>query len=48
MRKTTNLDGVNVFVAVAEAGTFSAEAADLQHPVSTISRALTRLERILI
>ena len=47
MRKTTNLDGVNIFVAVAEAGTFSAAAADLQLPVSTISRALTRLEKNL-
>lgn len=47
MRKTTNLDGVNIFVAVAEAGTLSAAAADLQLPVSTISRALTRLEKNL-
>jgi LysR family transcriptional regulator, transcriptional activator for dmlA len=47
MRKAINLDGVNIFVAVAEAGTFSAAAARLQIPVSTISRALTRLEKNL-
>src|ERR1700747_3207800 len=47
MSKTTTLDGVNIFVAVAEAGTFSAGAADLHLPASTISRALTRLEKNL-
>ena len=47
MRRTANLDGVNIFVAVAEAGTFSAAAAGLHLPVSTISRALTRLEKNL-
>ncbi len=47
MRKTTNLDDIRIFVAVAEAGTFSATAANLQLPVSTISRSLTRLEKHL-
>jgi len=45
MRKTTNLDDISIFVAVAEAGTFSAAAANLQLPASTISRSLTRLEK---
>jgi len=45
MRKTTNLDDISIFVAVAEAGTFSAAASYLQLPVSTISRSLTRLEK---
>ncbi len=45
MRKTTNLDDITIFVAVAEAGTFSAAAAHLQLPASTISRSLTRLEK---
>jgi LysR family transcriptional regulator, transcriptional activator for dmlA len=47
MRKTTNLDDIRIFVAVAEAGTFSAAAANLQLPASTISRSLTRLEKHL-
>ncbi len=47
MRKTTNLDDIRIFVAVAEAGTFSAAAAHLQLPASTISRSLTRLEKHL-
>lgn len=47
MRKTTNLDDVSIFVAAAEAGTFSAAAAHLQLPASTISRSLTRLEKNL-
>jgi LysR family transcriptional regulator, transcriptional activator for dmlA len=47
MRKTTNLDDIRIFVAVAEAGTFSAAAAKLELPVSTISRSLTRLEKHL-
>jgi LysR family transcriptional regulator, transcriptional activator for dmlA len=45
MRKTTNLDDVGIFVAAAEAGTFTAAAAHLQLPASTISRSLTRLEK---
>jgi LysR family transcriptional regulator, transcriptional activator for dmlA len=47
MRKTTNLDDISIFVAAAEAGTFSAAAADLLLPASTISRSLTRLEKNL-
>jgi DNA-binding transcriptional LysR family regulator len=47
MRKTTNLDDINTFVAAAEAGTFSAAAANLDLPASTISRSLTRLEKHL-
>ena len=47
MRKTTNLDDIRRFVAAAEAGTFSAAAAHLQLPASTISRSLTRLEKHL-
>jgi LysR family transcriptional regulator, transcriptional activator for dmlA len=45
MRKTTNLDDILTFVAVAEAGTISAAATHLQLPASTISRSLTRLEK---
>ena len=47
MRKTTNLDDISIFVAAAEAGTFSAAAAHLQLPASTISRSLSRLEKHL-
>src|SRR5207253_10700287 len=47
MRKTTDLDGIRIFVAAAEAGTFSAAAAHLQLPASMISRSLTRLEKHL-
>src|SRR5579864_8944106 len=47
MRKTTILDDIGMFVAAAEAGTFSAAAANLQLPASTISRSLTRLEKNL-
>ena len=47
MRKTTNLDDIGIFVAAAEAGTFSAAAARLHVPASTISRSLTRLEKNL-
>jgi LysR family transcriptional activator of dmlA len=47
MRKTTNLDDISIFVAVAEAGTFSAAATNLTLPASTISRSLTRLEKHL-
>ena len=47
MRKTSNLDDVRIFVAAAEAGTFSAAGAHLQLPASTISRSLTRLEKDL-
>jgi len=47
MRKTTNLDDIGIFVAAAEAGTFSAAAVHLKLPASTISRSLTRLEKHL-
>lgn len=47
MRKTSNFDDVRIFVAAAEAGTFSAAGAHLQLPASTISRSLTRLEKDL-
>ena len=47
MRKTTNLDGINIFVAAAEAGTFTAAGALLLLPASTISRSVTRLEKNL-
>jgi LysR family transcriptional activator of dmlA len=47
MRKTANLDDISMFVAAAEAGTFSAAAAHLQLQPSTISRSLTRLEKDL-
>jgi LysR family transcriptional activator of dmlA len=45
MRKTTNLDDICTFVVAAAAGGFSAAAAHLQLPASTISRSLTRLEK---
>ena len=43
----TDLDDVRIFVIAAQAGTLSAAAISLHHPVSTISRALTRLEKRL-
>jgi LysR family transcriptional regulator, transcriptional activator for dmlA len=45
--KLINLDGISIFVAAAEAGTFSAAAGHLQLPPSTVSRSLTRLEKDL-
>jgi DNA-binding transcriptional LysR family regulator len=47
MRKTTNLNDIRVFVA-AEVGTFSAASANVELPVSTITRSLTQLENISI
>jgi DNA-binding transcriptional LysR family regulator len=47
MRKTTNLNDIRVFVA-AEVGTFSAASANVELPVSTTTRSLTRLENISI
>ena len=47
MRKTTDLDDIRIFVAAAEAETFSAAAVHLKLPASTISRSLTRLEKHL-
>jgi LysR family transcriptional regulator, transcriptional activator for dmlA len=45
--KTMDLNDVRTFVAVAQAGTLTAAAKELQLPTSTVSRALTRLERHL-
>jgi DNA-binding transcriptional LysR family regulator len=39
-----DLNDVRTYVAVAQAGTFTAAARQLQLPTSTVSRALTRLE----
>lgn len=39
-----DLNDVKTFVAVAQAGTFSAAAKELGVPTSTVSRAMTRLE----
>jgi LysR family transcriptional regulator, transcriptional activator for dmlA len=47
VRKTTNLDDIRIFVAAAEAESFSAAASHLQLPPSTISRSLSRLEKHL-
>jgi hypothetical protein len=47
MRKTTNLNDIRVSVA-AEVGTFSAASANVELPVSTITRSLTQLENISI
>jgi len=47
MRKTSSFDDIRIFVAAADWGTVSAAAAHLQLPASTISRALTRLEKHL-
>jgi len=47
VRKTTNLDDISIFVAAAEAESFSAAASHLQLPPSTISRSLSRLEKHL-
>src|SRR3984893_10904537 len=45
--KNMDLNDVRTFVAVAQAGTLTAAAKELQLPTSTVSRALTRLERHL-
>jgi LysR family transcriptional activator of dmlA len=42
-----DLNDVRTFVAVAQAGTLTAAARELQLPTSTVSRALTRLEQHL-
>lgn len=42
-----DLNDVRTFVIAAEAGTFSAAARELHVPASTVSRALTRLEKHL-
>jgi len=42
-----DLNDVRRFVAIAQAGTLTAAAEQLQLPASTLSRALTRLERHL-
>jgi LysR family transcriptional activator of dmlA len=47
MAKVVDLNGVRIFVAVAEAGTLTAAGRELQLPPSTVSRTLTRLERQL-
>lgn len=45
--KDLDLNDVRTFVAVGEAGTLTAAAKELQLPTSTVSRALTRLEKRL-
>jgi len=45
--KDLDLNDVRAFVAAAQAGTLTAAAKELDAPVSTVSRALTRLERHL-
>ena len=50
MQKITNtslLDGVAVFVAVINAGSFTAAARSLGHSTSYVSKAITRLEKRL-
>jgi LysR family transcriptional activator of dmlA len=42
-----DLNDVRMFVAVAQAGTLTAAAKELQLPTSTVSRAVTRLEQHL-
>src|SRR5580698_3476436 len=42
-----DLNDVRTFVAVAQAGTLTAAAKEMQLPTSTVSRALTRLEKHL-
>src|ERR1700686_4997962 len=42
-----DLNDVRTFVAVSQAGTLTAAAKELQGPTSTVSRALTRLEKHL-
>jgi LysR family transcriptional activator of dmlA len=40
-----DLSDVRTFVAIAQAGTLTAAAKEMQLPASTVSRALTRLEK---
>lgn len=47
MRKVNNLNDIQTFVAVSEAGTLRDAAESLRVPTSTVSRSLTRLERSL-
>ena len=42
-----DLNDVRAFVTAAQAGTLSAAAKILHQPASTVSRALTRLEKYL-
>jgi LysR family transcriptional activator of dmlA len=42
-----DLNAVRIFVVIAQAGTLTAAAKELKSPTSTVSRALTRLERHL-
>src|ERR1700689_3769998 len=42
-----DLNGIRMFVAVAQAGTLTAAATEMQLPASTVIRALTRLEHHL-
>src|SRR5476649_2050250 len=42
-----DLNDVRTFVAIAQAGTLTAAAKELKLPTSTVSRALTRLEKHL-
>jgi molybdenum-dependent DNA-binding transcriptional regulator ModE len=42
-----DLNDVRTFVGVAQAGTLTAAAKEMRHPASTLSRALTRLEKLL-
>ena len=43
--KELDLNDVRMFVSVAQAGTLTAAAKELHCPASTLSRALTRLEK---
>lgn len=47
MINSLDLNNVRTFVAVAQAGTLTAAANELQLPTSTVSRSLTRLEKHL-
>src|ERR1039458_2444554 len=47
LMKDLDLNDVRTFVAVGEAGTLTAAAKALHLPTSTVSRALTRLEKRL-
>src|ERR1700683_5343630 len=47
LMKDLDLNDVRTFVAVAQAGTLTAAAKELGIPASTVSRALTRLEKHL-
>jgi LysR family transcriptional regulator, transcriptional activator for dmlA len=47
MATELDLNDIRTFVAVAQAGTLSAAARDLELPTSTVSRSITRLEQSL-